>query len=164
MSRLPLSDRNKWFLVEPVAIGCKHPEALGRDDTEMKDTNMAANLEQIVEQLSGLTVIEAAELSKKLEEKWGVSAAAPVAAAAAPAAGAAPAAEAKTTFDVILKEMGANKIGVIKEVRAVTTLGLKEAKDLVEGAPKTVKEGATKEEAEEIKKKLEAAGAKVELK
>jgi large subunit ribosomal protein L7/L12 len=125
---------------------------------------MAANLDQIVEQLSGLTVIEAAELSKKLEEKWGVSAAAPVAAAAGPAAAAAPAAEAKTTFDVVLKETGANKIGVIKEVRAVTSLGLKEAKDLVEGAPKTVKEGATKEEAEEIKKKLEAAGAKVELK
>ena len=128
---------------------------------------MAANLEQIVEQLSGLTVLEAAELSKKLEEKWGVSAAAPVAVAAAPAggaAGAAPAAEAKTTFDVVLKETGANKIGVIKEVRAVTSLGLKEAKDLVEGAPKTVKEGATKEEAEEIKKKLETAGAKVELK
>ena len=125
---------------------------------------MAANLDQIVEQLSGLTVIEAAELSKKLEEKWGVSAAAPVAMAAAPAAGGAPAAEAKTTFDVVLMAAGANKIGVIKEVRAVTTLGLKEAKDLVEGAPKTVKEGATKEEAEEIKKKLEAAGAKVELK
>ena len=125
---------------------------------------MAANLDQIVEQLSGLTVIEAAELSKKLEEKWGVSAAAPVAAAAGPAAAAAPAAEAKTTFDVVLKETGPNKIGVIKEVRVVTSLGLKEAKDLVEGAPKTVKEGATKEEAEEIKKKLEAAGAKVELK
>ena len=127
---------------------------------------MAANLDQIVEQLSGLTVLEAAELSKKLEEKWGVSAAAPVAVAAAPAggAGAAPAAEVKTTFDVVLKETGANKITVIKEVRAVTSLGLKEAKDLVEGAPKTVKEGATKEEAEEIKKKLEAAGAKVELK
>ena len=125
---------------------------------------MAANLDQIVEQLSGLTVLEAAELSKKLEEKWGVSAAAPVAAAAGPAAAAAPAAEAKTTFDVVLKETGANKIGVIKEVRAVTSLGLKEAKDLVEGAPKTVKEGATKEEAEEIKKKLETAGAKVELK
>jgi large subunit ribosomal protein L7/L12 len=124
---------------------------------------MAANLDQIVEQLSGLTVLEAAELSKKLEEKWGVSAAAPVAVAAGPAA-AAPAAEVKTTFDVVLKETGANKIGVIKEVRAVTSLGLKEAKDLVEGAPKTVKEGATKEEAEEIKKKLEAAGAKVELK
>ncbi len=126
---------------------------------------MAANLDQIVEQLSGLTVIEAAQLSKKLEEKWGVSAAAPAAAAAAPAgAAAAPAAEAKTTFDVVLKEAGANKIGVIKEVRAATSLGLKEAKDLVEGAPKTVKEGATKEEAEELKKKLEAAGAKVELK
>jgi large subunit ribosomal protein L7/L12 len=128
---------------------------------------MAADLDGLVEQLSGLTVIEAAQLSKRLEEKWGVSAAAPVAFAAAPAAGggaAAPAAEAKTTFDVILKEAGANKIGVIKEVRGVTTLGLKEAKDLVEGAPKPVKEGATKEEAEEIKKKLEAAGAKVELK
>lgn len=125
---------------------------------------MAANLDQIVEQLSGLTVIEAAELSKKLEEKWGVSAAAPVAVAAPAAGGAAPAAEVKVAFDVVLKEVGANKIGVIKEVRAVTTLGLKEAKDLVEGAPKTVKEGATKEEAEEIKKKLEAAGAKVELK
>ena len=127
---------------------------------------MAANLDQIVEQLSGLTVIEAAQLSKKLEEKWGVSAAAPVAMAAAPAAGAAaaPAAEAKTTFDLVLKEAGANKIGVIKEVRAMTSLGLKEAKDLVEGAPKTVKEGISKEEAEELKKKLEAAGAKVELK
>ena len=126
---------------------------------------MAADLDQIVEQLSGLTVIEAAQLSKKLEEKWGVSAAAPVAAAAAPVAGgAAPAAEAKTTFDVVLKEAGANKIGVIKEVRAMTSLGLKEAKDLVEGAPKTVKEGVSKEEAEELKKKLETAGAKVELK
>jgi len=127
---------------------------------------MAADLDQLVEQLSGLTVIEAASLSKKLEEKWGVSAAAPVAVAAAPAGGgaAAPAAEVKTAFDVVLKEAGANKIGVIKEVRAVTSLGLKEAKDLVEGAPKTVKEGATKEEAEEIKKKLETAGAKVELK
>ncbi|MEI6083299.1 MAG: 50S ribosomal protein L7/L12 [Verrucomicrobiota bacterium] len=128
---------------------------------------MPADLDQIVEQLSGLTVIEAASLSKKLEEKWGVSAAAPAGVAAGPAAGAgaaAPAAEAKTSFDVVLKEAGANKIGVIKEVRAVTSLGLKEAKDLVEAAPKTVKEGATKEEAEEIKKKLEAAGAKVELK
>ena len=127
---------------------------------------MAANLDQIVEQLSTLTVIEAAELSKKLEEKWGVSAAAPVAMAAGPAGGAAaaPAAEVKTTFDVVLKETGPNKIGVIKEVRAVTSLGLKEAKDLVEGAPKTVKEGIPKEEAEEVKKKLEAAGAKVELK
>jgi large subunit ribosomal protein L7/L12 len=126
---------------------------------------MAADLDTIVEQLSGLSVMEAAQLSKKLEEKWGVSAAAPVAVAAASGGGAAaPAAEVKTTFDVVLKETGANKIGVIKEVRAVTSLGLKEAKDLVEGAPKTVKEGATKEEAEEIKKKLEAAGAKVELK
>ena len=115
--------------------------------------------------MSGLSVLEAAELSKKLEEKWGVSAAAPVAVAAAGAgAAAAPAEEAKTTFDVILKETGANKIGVIKEVRAVTSLGLKEAKDLVEAAPKTVKEGATKEEAAAIKAKLEAAGAKVELK
>ena len=129
---------------------------------------MAADLNALVEQLSGLTVLEAADLAKKLEEKWGVTAAAPVAMAmpaGGGAAGAAPAAaEAKTTFDVVLKEAGANKINVIKEVRAVTSLGLKEAKDLVEGAPKTVKEGATKEEAEEIKKKLEAAGAKVELK
>src|SRR5579871_2433253 len=116
-----------------------------------------ADLNKLVDELSSLTVLEAAELSKKLEEKWGVSAAAPVAVAAGPAGGAgaaAPAAEAKTTFDVILKEAGANKIGVIKEVRAVTSLGLKEAKDLVEGAPKTVKEGASKEEAEDIKKKL----------
>jgi large subunit ribosomal protein L7/L12 len=163
--RPPHSGENKWFLVAPKAFGGKWPEASGRDDTDRKDTNMAANLEQIVEQLSVLTVLEAAELSKKLEEKWGVSAAAPVAMAAGPAAGAAaPAAEVKTTFDVVLKETGANKIGVIKEVRAVTSLGLKEAKDLVEAAPKTVKEGVSKEEAEEIKKKLEAAGAKVELK
>jgi large subunit ribosomal protein L7/L12 len=117
----------------------------------------------VIEWLSKQPVLEIAELSKDLEKAWGVSAAAPVA-AAGPAAAAAPAAEAKTTFDVVLKETGANKIGVIKEVRAVTSLGLKEAKDLVEGAPKTVKEGASKEEAEEIKKKLEAAGAKVELK
>ncbi|NQU09565.1 50S ribosomal protein L7/L12 [bacterium] len=125
---------------------------------------MAADLEALVEQLSSLTVIEAAELSKKLEEKWGVSAAAPVAVAAAPAAGAAPAEEAKTTFDVVLTDFGSNKISVIKEVRAATSLGLKEAKDLVESAPKVVKDGVTKEEAEEIKKKLEAAGAKGELK
>ena len=106
-----------------------------------------------------------AGLVKELETAWGVSAAAPVAVAAAPSGGgAAPAAEAKTTFDVILKEAGPNKISVIKEVRGVTTLGLKEAKDVVEGAPKTVKEGVTKEEAEEIKKKLEGAGAKVEIK
>jgi large subunit ribosomal protein L7/L12 len=148
-----------------MAVGLKCPAAAGCDDTARKDKKMAADLNQLVEQLSGLTVIEAAQLSKMLEEKWGVSAAAPAAAAAAPAAGAAaPVAEVKTSFDVVLKEAGANKIGVIKEVRAVTTLGLKEAKDLVEAAPKTVKEGATKEEAEEIKKKLEAAGAKVELK
>lgn len=119
----------------------------------------------LIDQLSALTVLQMANLVKELEQAWGVSAAAPVAVAAAPAAGAAaPAAEAKTTFDVILKETGANKINVIKEVRAVTSLGLKEAKDLVEGAPKTVKEGVTKEEAAEIQKKLEAAGAKVEIK
>jgi large subunit ribosomal protein L7/L12 len=129
---------------------------------------MAANLDSIVEQLSGLTVIEAADLVKKLEEKWGVSAAAPVAVAAVggAAAGAAAApAEEKTSFDVILVDAGANKIGVIKEVRAaVAGLGLAEAKALVESAPKPLKEGATKEEAAEIKKKLEAAGAKVEVK
>jgi large subunit ribosomal protein L7/L12 len=126
-----------------------------------------ADNNKLVEQLSGLTVLEIAGLVKDLEEKWGVSAAAPVAAAAAPAAGgaAAPAAEEKTTFEVILKEMGANKIGVIKEVRsAVPGLGLAEAKALVEGAPKTIKEGVTKAEADEIKKKVEAAGAKVEIK
>ena len=124
-----------------------------------------ADLSKIVDDLSNLTVLEAAELSKMLEEKWGVSAAAPVAAAAA-AGGAAPveAAEEKTDFDVVLTDAGAQKINVIKEVRAITGLGLKEAKDLVEGAPKTVKEAAPKAEAEEIKKKLEAAGAKVELK
>ena len=126
---------------------------------------MATDLNTLVDQLSALTVIEAAELSKKLEEKWGVSAAAPVAMAAAPTAAAAPAAEAKTTFDVVLKSAPADKkIGVIKEVRAMTSLGLKEAKDLVEGAPKTVKEGVTKAEADELKKKLETAGATVELK
>lgn len=129
---------------------------------------MAADTAKIVEQLSGLTVLEIAGLVKELEEKWGVSAAAPVAMAATPAGGggaAAPAAEEKTTFEVILKEMGGNKIGVIKEVRgAVPGLGLAEAKALVEGAPKTIKEGVTKAEAEEIKKKIEAAGAKVEIK
>ena len=121
-----------------------------------------ADLAKIVEELSTLTVLEAAELSKMLEEKWGVSAAAPVAVAG----GAAPAtaAEEKTEFTVVLADAGANKINVIKEVRAITALGLKEAKDLVEAAPKTVKEGVSKEEAEEMKKKLEAAGAKVELK
>jgi large subunit ribosomal protein L7/L12 len=125
-----------------------------------------ANLEQIVEDLSSLTVLEAAELSKMLEEKWGVSAAAPVAVAgAAPAAGGdAAAAEEKDSFDVILESAGDKKINVIKEVRAITGLGLKEAKDLVEGAPKPVKEGASKDEAEELKKKLEEAGATVALK
>ena len=124
-----------------------------------------ADLAKLVDELSNLTVIEAAELSKLLEEKWGVSAAAPVAVAAAGgAAGGAPAAEAKDTFDVILAEAGANKINVIKEVRAITNLGLKEAKDLVEGAPKTVKEGVNKDEAATIKKKFEDAGAKVEVK
>jgi large subunit ribosomal protein L7/L12 len=127
-----------------------------------------AELKTIVDQLSKLSVLEVAELVKTLEKEWGVSAAAPVAVAAAPAAGGAPAGAAaaaeKTAFDVILADAGANKIAVIKEIRAVTTLGLKEAKDLVESAPKPVKEGATKQEAEEIKKKIEAAGGKVELK
>ncbi len=121
-----------------------------------------ANLDQLVEDLSALTVMEAADLSKMLEEKWGVSAAAPVAAAAV--AGAAEAVEEQTEFDVILASFGDKKINVIKEVRAITGLGLKEAKDLVEGAPKAVREGAKKDEAEEIKKKLEEAGATVELK
>ncbi|TVR78904.1 MAG: 50S ribosomal protein L7/L12 [Rhodospirillales bacterium] len=125
-----------------------------------------ANLQQIVEELSSLTVMEAAELSKMLEEKWGVSAAAPV--AAMPAGGAAPAAaeavEEKTEFDVILATVGDKKINVIKEVRAITGLGLKEAKDLVEGAPKPVKEGVNKDEAAAMKKKLEEAGATVEVK
>lgn len=122
-----------------------------------------ADLAKLVDELSALTVMEAAELSKMLEEKWGVSAAAAVAVAGAAGAGAT-AAEEKTEFDVILAEAGANKINVIKEIRTITNLGLKEAKDLVDGAPKTVKEGASKEEAEAIKAKLEAAGAKVELK
>jgi large subunit ribosomal protein L7/L12 len=121
-----------------------------------------ANLQDLVEKLSALSVMEAAELSKLLEEKWGVSAAAPVAvaAAAAPAA----AAEEKTEFTVVLADAGANKINVIKEVRAITGLGLKEAKDLVEGAPKNVKEAVSKDEAEKIKKQLVDAGAKVEVK
>jgi len=125
-----------------------------------------ADLEKIVEDLSTLTVMEAAELSKLLEEKWGVSAAAVAVAApgAAAAAGGGDAAEAKDSFDVVLAAVGESKINVIKEVRGITSLGLKEAKDLVEAAPKAVKEGATKEEAEEIKKKLEDAGATVELK
>jgi large subunit ribosomal protein L7/L12 len=136
------------------------------------EENKMADTDKLVEQLSGLSVLEIAGLVKQLEEKWGVSAAAPVAVAAGPAAagaaggGAAAApAEEKSTYEVILKEMGANKIGVIKEVRAaVPGLGLAEAKALVEGAPKTIKEGVTKAEAEEIKKKIEAAGAKVEIK
>ncbi len=124
-----------------------------------------ADLEKLVDELSKLTVLEAAELSKKLEEAWGVSAAAPVAVAAAPAAGGEAAAAAEQdSFDVILAAIGDKKINVIKEVRAITGLGLKEAKDLVEGAPKPVKEGASKDEAAEIKKKLEEAGATVELK
>ncbi len=123
-----------------------------------------ADLAKLVEDLSGLTVLEAAELSKMLEEKWGVSAAAPVAVAAAPGAAAAAPVEEKTEFTVVLAAAGDKKIEVIKEVRAITGLGLKEAKDLVEGAPKTVKEGANKADAEAMKKKLEAVGAKVELK
>jgi large subunit ribosomal protein L7/L12 len=124
-----------------------------------------ANLQKIVDELSGLTVLEAAELAKLLEEKWGVSAAAPVAMMAAAAGGApAAAAEEKTEFTVVLAAAGAQKINVIKEVRAITGLGLKEAKDLVEGAPKPVKEGVTKDEADKIKKQLEGAGATVELK
>jgi large subunit ribosomal protein L7/L12 len=123
-----------------------------------------ADLAKIVDDLSALTVLEAAELSKLLEEKWGVSAAAPVAVAAAGGAAAAPAEEEKTEFDVVLTDAGANKINVIKEVRAITGLGLKEAKDLVEGAPKAVKEGVSKAEAADLKKKLEDAGAKVDVK
>ena len=124
-----------------------------------------ADLNKIVEDLSSLTVLEAAELSKLLEEKWGVTAAAPVAVAAAPAAGSGEAvAEEKTEFDIELSEAGSNKIAVIKEVRTITGLGLKEAKDLVEGAPKPLKQGVKKEEADEMKKSLEAAGAKVTLK
>ena len=122
-----------------------------------------ADLNKIIDELSSLTVVEAAELSKQLEEKWGVTAAAPV--AAAPAGGAAaPAGEEKSEFSLFLASAGDKKINVIKEVRAVTALGLKEAKDLVEGAPKEIKGGVAKKEAEEFKKKLEAAGAKVELK
>ena len=124
-----------------------------------------ADLEKIADQLSGLTVLEAADLSKMLEEKWGVSAAAPVAVAAMPGAGGdAAVAEEKDSFDVVLTSFGEKKINVIKEVRVITGLGLKEAKDLVEGVPQPVKEGANKDEAEEIKKKLEEAGASVELK
>ena len=124
---------------------------------------MATNLKKIADDLSKLTVMEAAELSTILEEKWGVSAAAPVA-VAAPAAGGEAAAEEKTEFDVILASFGEKKIDVIKEVRALTSLGLKEAKDLVESAPAPIREGVSKDEAEEVKKKLEGAGATVELK
>ena len=124
-----------------------------------------ADLEKIAEELSSLTVLEAAELSKLLEDKWGVSAAAPVAVAAAPGGGGdVAAAEEKTEFDVVLTSIGDKKINVIKEVRAITGLGLKEAKELVEGAPKPVKEAVSKDEAEELKAKLEGAGASVELK
>jgi large subunit ribosomal protein L7/L12 len=123
-----------------------------------------ADLQKIVDDLSKLTVLEAADLAKMLEDKWGVSAAAPVAMMAAGGAAPAAAAEEKTEFNVVLAAAGANKINVIKEVRAVTGLGLKEAKDLVEGAPKPVKEGVSKDEADKIKKQLEAAGATVELK
>ena len=123
-----------------------------------------ADLSKIVDQLSSLTVLEAAELAKMLEEKWGVSAAAAVAVAAGPAAAAAAPVEEKTEFTVVLAAAGEKKIEVIKEVRALTGLGLKEAKDLVEGAPKPVKEGIPKEEAEKVKAQLEKAGAKVELK
>jgi large subunit ribosomal protein L7/L12 len=123
-----------------------------------------ADLQKIVDDLSSLTVLEAAELAKLLEEKWGVSAAAAVAVAAAPAGGGAAAAEEKTEFTVVLASAGDKKIEVIKEVRAITGLGLKEAKDLVEGAPKPVKDGVSKDEAEKIKVQLEKAGAKIELK
>ena len=123
-----------------------------------------ADLSKIVEDLSALTVLEAAELSKLLEEKWGVSAAAPVAVAAAAGGAAAAPVEEKTEFTVVLAKAGEKKIEVIKEVRAITGLGLKEAKDLVDGAPKTVKEGVNKKDAEEMKKKLEGVGASVELK
>ena len=123
-----------------------------------------ANLEKLVEELSALTVLEAAQLSKLLEEKWGVSAAAPVAVAAAPGAAAAPAAEQKDEFTVVLAAAGDKKINVIKAVREITGLGLKEAKDLVDGAPKPVKEGVPKADADKLKAKLEAEGAKVELK
>ena len=123
-----------------------------------------ANLEKLVEELSALTVLEAAELSKKLEEKWGVSAAAPVAVAAAGGAAAAPAAEVKDEFTVVLTAAGDKKINVIKVVREITGLGLKEAKDLVEAAPKSVKDGVPKADAEKLKAKIEAEGAKVELK
>jgi large subunit ribosomal protein L7/L12 len=123
-----------------------------------------SNLDKLVEQLSSLTILEVSDLVKSLEEKWGVSAASPVAAQVVQSSSSPVASEEKTSFDVILSDAGASKINVIKEVRAITGLGLAEAKALVDGAPKTVKESVKKEEAEEIKKKLEAAGAKIELK
>jgi len=143
---------------------------MSENATKEKEVKAASpKLEEIVKNISGLTVLELSDLVKSLEDKFGIKAAAPMMAGPAMAGGAAGGgaaapAEEKTSFDVVLKAAGANKIGVIKEVRAATNLGLKEAKDLVEGAPKTVKEGATKEEAEDLKKKLEAAGAQVELK
>jgi len=132
----------------------------------MEDLTISDKVLKLIEDVKALTVLELSELVKALEEEFGVSAAAPVAVAAAPAGGAAaaPAAEEKSEFDVVLAEVGANKIAVIKVVREITGLGLKEAKDLVDGAPKPVKEGASKDDAEDIKKKLEEAGAKVELK
>ena len=132
--------------------------------SETATIDLEPKLQTIVKELDGLTLLEASKIVKYLEGHWGVSAAAPAAAAAPAGAAAAPAAEEKTSFDVILEAAGANKISVIKEVRAITGLGLKEAKDLVEGAPKTVKEAAAKAEAEAIKKKLEEVGATVELK
>ena len=132
-------------------------------ETEKKE--LTKKMKDVMDTVESMTVLELADLVKALEDKFGVVAAAPVAAVAAGAtAGAAPVAEEKSTFTVVLANAGANKIGVIKELRTITTLGLKEAKDLVDGAPKTIKEGATKEEAEKIKKQLEAAGAKIELK
>jgi large subunit ribosomal protein L7/L12 len=133
-------------------------------EVQVEEKDEMANLDKLVEELSKLTVIEAAELSQKLEDTWGVSAAVPMAAAAAPAAEAGEAEAEKDTFDVVLTAFGDKKINVIKEVRAITALGLKEAKDLVEAAPKAVKEGVGKNEAEEVKAKLEGAGATVELK
>ena len=142
-----------------TGVAWNHTKAYLAEYTKMAD------LAKLVDELSGLTVLEAAELSKLLEEKWGVSAAAPVAAAAAPAAGAAAApAEVQTEFTVVLTKAGDKKINVIKEIRTITGLGLKEAKDLVEGAPKTVKEGVNKDEAEKIRKVLEENGAGVEIK
>ena len=139
----------------------KGPAAAGPDETRKKNMSQQKAL---IDQITALTLLETAELVKELEKVLGVSAAAPVAMVPMAGPGGGAAAEEKATFDVILKEAGGNKIAVIKEVRSVTTLGLKEAKEVVEGAPKTVREGVNKQEAEEIKKKLEAAGAKVEIK